>query len=338
MPFKLLVSSDLALPCIRAALQQETESSLQNSSTSLQVVTVTSETDSDPGPVFSLSIDGSATNFIFFTNDCIYHHKLLRFHFTTYDVRRGTDIVNAGTSCHNVMLLAEDEHDNTDGSTGSSNSHPFLYAQVLGVYHANMLYTGPGCKTMRHCVPTSYGCNGMSLLILHLQDGAVLSWTLSASHLCTKLIPLASWIWKTFYVGAILFQRLRKANDIQTRLEYHTALKIVMTTCYITLAGVLGARVIWQLCWHELMKFLGFLTGIWLCVIIEDWALVIFMPISPRPQLLQAILLLASQGTPKMIKKQNLGVLREVITMVGMNQAQNLEMMPAIYTSPTIQN
>jgi hypothetical protein len=31
-------------------------------------------------------------------------------------------------------------------------------------------------------------------------------------------------------------------------LALHAALKIVMTTCYITSAGVLGAQVIWQVC------------------------------------------------------------------------------------------
>jgi hypothetical protein len=128
------------LPRIRTALQP-----LQDSSTG----PVTSESETNPGPasgpVFSLSVDGSATDFVFFKNDCIYHHKLLRFHFTTYDVRRGTDIVNAGTSRHNVMLLAEDECESADRSTGS-NSHPFLYARVIGAYHANVLYTGPGMR------------------------------------------------------------------------------------------------------------------------------------------------------------------------------------------------
>jgi hypothetical protein len=121
------------LPRIRTALQQEAESPL------LQEHPVTSETPPASGPVFSLSVDGSAADFVFFKNDCIYHHKLLRFHFTTYDVRRGTDVVNAGTARHNVMLLAEDD------STGS-HSHPFLYARVLGAYHANVLYTGPGMR------------------------------------------------------------------------------------------------------------------------------------------------------------------------------------------------
>jgi hypothetical protein len=150
-------------PRIRTLLQQEAESpfKLQDSSTG----PVTSETN--PGPVFSSSVDGRAADFLFFKNDCMYHHKLLRFHFTTYDVRRGTDIVNAGTSRHNVMLLVEDECDNANGSTGSSNSHPFLYARVLGAYHANVLYTGPGMQNEGFPDP----------LIFQL-DSSGLQWTL----------------------------------------------------------------------------------------------------------------------------------------------------------------
>ena len=51
-------------------------------------------------------------------------------------MRRGTDIINAGTSRCNVMLLA-----NTDDPP---SHHHFLYARVLGAYHANAIYTGPG--------------------------------------------------------------------------------------------------------------------------------------------------------------------------------------------------
>ena len=72
---------------------------------------------------------------VFLKKDRIYHHKICRFHFTTYDVRRGIDIVNPGTSRSNVMFLA----DNTEGS-----DHHFLYARVLAAYHANVIYTGPG--------------------------------------------------------------------------------------------------------------------------------------------------------------------------------------------------
>ena len=74
---------------------------------------------------------------LFLKNDCIYRHKPIRFHYTTYNVRRRMDIVNAGTSRCNIMLLAND-------ADGSSSSHHFLYAHVLGAYHTNVIYTGPG--------------------------------------------------------------------------------------------------------------------------------------------------------------------------------------------------
>lgn len=85
---------------------------------------------------------GNLCDFVFFKKDCIYRHKLIRFHFTTYDVRRGTDIINPGTSRCNIMLLA----DHQDGSVSYSNQHHFRYARVLDAYHANVIYTGPGMR------------------------------------------------------------------------------------------------------------------------------------------------------------------------------------------------
>ena len=78
-----------------------------------------------------------AHDHVFFKKDCMYYHKLLWFHFTTYNVQCGTDIVNLGTSHCNIMLLA-------DHSDESLDSHHFLYAHILGAYHANIIYTGPG--------------------------------------------------------------------------------------------------------------------------------------------------------------------------------------------------
>jgi hypothetical protein len=112
------------LPRIRELLRQQDEQS---------GLGALSESDA-PGP-----ISDENGRFVFLKNDRIYKHKLSRFHFTTYDVRRGTDIINPGTSRCNVMLIA-DNADNT------SSSHPFLYARVIGVYHANIIYTGPGMR------------------------------------------------------------------------------------------------------------------------------------------------------------------------------------------------
>jgi hypothetical protein len=92
-------------------------------------------------PIVSSSIpvlDDDLSTHVFLKNDRIYHHKVCRFHFTTYDVRRGIDIINPGSSRCNIMLLADND------SEDESSYHHFLYARVLAAYHANVIYTGPG--------------------------------------------------------------------------------------------------------------------------------------------------------------------------------------------------
>ena len=84
--------------------------------------------------------NGDVCNFVYLKKDQIYHHNLVQFHFTTYDMQCSTDVINPGTSHCNVMLLA----DNADAIDNSSNPQHFLYACILGVYHGNVIYTGPG--------------------------------------------------------------------------------------------------------------------------------------------------------------------------------------------------
>ncbi|EGN99376.1 hypothetical protein SERLA73DRAFT_28488, partial [Serpula lacrymans var. lacrymans S7.3] len=55
------------------------------------------------------------------------------FNYTTYDVHRVQDIINPRTSHCNVMLLSPCD------DTGTQ-SHPFCYVRVLGIYHANIVY------------------------------------------------------------------------------------------------------------------------------------------------------------------------------------------------------
>jgi hypothetical protein len=62
----------------------------------------------------------------------IYATKVLRVNFTTYDVRRDQDSMNPRTHC-DVMVRSRE----TD-----AGAHPFWYARVLGVFHANVLHTG----------------------------------------------------------------------------------------------------------------------------------------------------------------------------------------------------
>ena len=66
----------------------------------------------------------------------MYRHHLLRINYTTYDVRRSQDLINPGTSRRDIMLLADNDHEN------GADGNPFLYARVLGIYHVNVIYTG----------------------------------------------------------------------------------------------------------------------------------------------------------------------------------------------------
>lgn len=76
---------------------------------------------------------------VLFRHDRIYQHNILRINFTSYDVRRSQDVVNALTSHCNIMVLADSGEDNKSNST-----HPFRYAQVLGTHHVNAVYVDPG--------------------------------------------------------------------------------------------------------------------------------------------------------------------------------------------------
>lgn len=60
----------------------------------------------------------------------------MHINYTTYDVRRAQDVVNPSTSHCNIFVL--DTHD--DGAL----RHPFKYARILGIYHVNAVYVGPG--------------------------------------------------------------------------------------------------------------------------------------------------------------------------------------------------
>ncbi|KAJ7104782.1 hypothetical protein C8R44DRAFT_943843, partial [Mycena epipterygia] len=66
-------------------------------------------------------------------NQRIYRHKILRINYTSYDVRRGQDCLNPRTHS-DVMTLAP------EGDT----THPFSYAQIVGIFHADVVNTARG--------------------------------------------------------------------------------------------------------------------------------------------------------------------------------------------------
>lgn len=93
--------------------------------------------DSCPDQSHAQCPESTELNFLIIKDNRIYGHKLARFYYTTYDVRRCEDIINPRTSHSDVMLLAP-------GEGGVGAPHPFLYARVLGIFHINIVYNGPG--------------------------------------------------------------------------------------------------------------------------------------------------------------------------------------------------
>jgi hypothetical protein len=108
------------LPRIKAQLKEE-------------AMATSDVTDQD---VQSLDCDPDGWKSVFFKSDRIYQHRLLKVNYTSYDIRRSQDVINPGASHWDIMMLAGDDDEN--------DSHRFLYARVLGIYHTNVIYTGPG--------------------------------------------------------------------------------------------------------------------------------------------------------------------------------------------------
>lgn len=59
----------------------------------------------------------------------------MRVNYTTYDVRRGEDVIHPGSSQCDIMTL-------NSAFADDPSTHPFCYARVLGILHANVIYLG----------------------------------------------------------------------------------------------------------------------------------------------------------------------------------------------------
>lgn len=79
-------------------------------------------------------------------DDSIFEHVEVHFNYTTYDLRRNSDVITTSTPDRaNVMLLAAQDGPNP-GPESSPRSH-FLYARVLKAYHTYVYYEGPNCPS-----------------------------------------------------------------------------------------------------------------------------------------------------------------------------------------------
>ena len=86
---------------------------------------------------FSIPVEGQ----VYIAADHLYKHKLMCLNYTTYDVHQAQDIINPLTSHCNIMLLA----DHAPSDVLSSHLwHLYIYTHVLGIFHVNATYIGPG--------------------------------------------------------------------------------------------------------------------------------------------------------------------------------------------------
>jgi hypothetical protein len=71
----------------------------------------------------------------------MYSHKTIHINFTSYDVLRQQEVLNPNTPRRFIMLPTEITQD-------SHSDHPFLYAKILGIYHAKVVYRGSSPRRM----------------------------------------------------------------------------------------------------------------------------------------------------------------------------------------------
>ncbi|KAJ3568500.1 hypothetical protein NP233_g5674 [Leucocoprinus birnbaumii] len=76
-------------------------------------------------------------NKLTFTSNRIYRHKYCRINYTTYDMQRAQDSINPRTHA-DIMVLAGDPESETSEAASNRDDHPYLYARVLGIFHADV--------------------------------------------------------------------------------------------------------------------------------------------------------------------------------------------------------
>ncbi|KAI0030723.1 hypothetical protein K488DRAFT_53583, partial [Vararia minispora EC-137] len=85
-------------------------------------------------------------NRVVFHRGLVYRHVTLTVNYTTYDVRRDSDLINGHDTGqrqnHCDVMMFSNEDPPSEGDEAPCRRHPFWYARVLGVYHANVYFPG----------------------------------------------------------------------------------------------------------------------------------------------------------------------------------------------------
>jgi hypothetical protein len=80
-------------------------------------------------------------NQVLFKGGRIYQHNVFRVNYTTYDLDRRQDNFNPNSDHRDIIMLAGRPEEESQVA-----SPRFCYARIVGIYHANVQYIGPGLK------------------------------------------------------------------------------------------------------------------------------------------------------------------------------------------------
>ncbi|KAJ3524296.1 hypothetical protein NMY22_g11058 [Coprinellus aureogranulatus] len=90
----------------------------------------------------------SHVNGVYIHSDRLYRHSIFQVNFTTYECRRAQDTLNPSTSRRNIMCLrarnADASVDPSEERHTDNTGSGFIYGQLLGIVHVNVIYGGPG--------------------------------------------------------------------------------------------------------------------------------------------------------------------------------------------------
>ncbi|KAJ3535195.1 hypothetical protein NMY22_g6600 [Coprinellus aureogranulatus] len=95
----------------------------------------------------SQSFKADDANYLHFHSDRIYRHRIFKLRFTTYDCRADHDIFNPSTSRRDFMCIRGDAATGEGSALGDNDR--YRYGRILGVFHANVMYSGPGALDNR---------------------------------------------------------------------------------------------------------------------------------------------------------------------------------------------
>ncbi|KAG9106411.1 hypothetical protein FRC07_008848, partial [Ceratobasidium sp. 392] len=139
-------------------------------------------------------------------DDRMYEHATLHVNYTSYDVRRQYDVVKPNSSCPFILL--------PNDTTEDPSAHPFLYAKVLGIYHARAyheyyLLLSLLLPEYRESVTwTFYGFDGLTMTTTTPAVGSLAVWIVCIMHGAGTTVNykmrLDSWTLSMLYVPAIL--------------------------------------------------------------------------------------------------------------------------------------